>query len=123
VTFILQDKIGIAPPYLDDIPILGPKTRYETAEGGYEVIPENPGIRKFMWEHLNDVNRVFHHMKHAGGTFSGHKLFLGVPEVNIVGHTCNYEGHIPDHSRVSKIKNWPLCQDVSEVRGFLGTCG
>ena len=62
-------------------------------------------------------------MKHAGGTFSAHKLFLGIPEVNIVGHTCNYEGWVPDQAQVSKIKNWPACRDVMEVQGFLGTCG
>ena len=45
VTFILQDEIDIAPPFLDDIPILGPKTRYELKDGSYETIPENPGIR------------------------------------------------------------------------------
>ena len=61
-------------------------------------------------------------MKHAGGTFSGHKLFLCVPEVNIVGHTCNYQGCIPDRSCVARIGNWPPCRDVSDVRGFLGTC-
>ena len=62
-------------------------------------------------------------MKHAGGTFSAHKLYLGVPEVNIVSHTCNYEGQIPDQTQVSKIQCWPACRDVTEVQGFLGTCG
>ena len=123
VTFILQDEIDTAPPYLDDVPILGPRTRYELEDGTYETLPDNPGIRRFIWEHLTDVNRIFHCMKHAGGTFSGHKLFLCVPEVNIVGHTCNYQGRVPDHTCVSKIENWPPCVDVSDVRGFLGTCG
>ena len=91
--------------------------------GGYETIPENTKIQCFIWEHFNDVNRIFHRMKHAGGTFSAHKLFLGVPEVNIVGHTCNFEGRIPDQTRVSKIWNWPACQGLTDVRGFLGMCG
>ena len=123
VTFILQDELDTAPPFLDDVPIIGPRTRYELPDGGYETLSSNPGIRRFVWEHFSDVNRIFHRMKHAGGTFSAHKLFLGVPEVNIVGHTCNYEGRIPDQARVSKIKNWPACADLTEVRGFLGTCG
>jgi len=76
VSFILQDEIEVAPPYLDDVPVLGPRTRYELTDGTCETIPENPGIRRFIWEHLNDVNRVFHRVKHAGGTFTGHKLFL-----------------------------------------------
>ena len=44
-------------------------------------------------------------------------------EVNIVGYTCNFEGRIPDQARVSKILNWPRCESLTEVRGFLGTCG
>ena len=62
-------------------------------------------------------------MKHAGGTFLAHKLHLGVPEVNIVGHTCNYEGWIPDQTQVLKIRHWPACREVTEVWGSLGTCG
>ena len=123
VTFILQDELEMAPPFLDDVPILGPKTHYELPNGAYETVPGNAKIWCFIWEHFNDVNRIFHRMKHAGGTFSTHKLFLGIPEVNIIGHTCNYEGRVPDQAQVSKIKNWPACRDVMEVQGFLGTCG
>ena len=34
VTFILQDELDTAPPFLDDVPILGLKTRYELPGGG-----------------------------------------------------------------------------------------
>ena len=34
VTFILQDELDTAPPFLDDVPILGPKTWYELPRGG-----------------------------------------------------------------------------------------
>lgn len=60
VSFILQDEIDKAPPCLDDIPVLGPQTHYEQANGTYETIPSNPKIRRFVWEHLVDVNRIFH---------------------------------------------------------------
>ena len=44
VTFLLQDEIPhVTIPFVNDIPIKGPATRYET-EDGYEVIQENPGI-------------------------------------------------------------------------------
>ena len=69
VTFILQDELDTAPPFLDDVPILGLKTRYELPNGGYETIPGNAKIWQFVWEHFNDFNRVFHCMKHARGTF------------------------------------------------------
>lgn len=44
LTFLLQDKIPeIAVPFVDDVPVKGPKTRYET-QNGFETIPENNGI-------------------------------------------------------------------------------
>jgi len=36
---------------------------------------------------------------------------------------CSYQGHVPDDSKVSKICNWPPCQNRTEVCGFLGTAG
>jgi hypothetical protein len=62
-------------------------------------------------------------MKHAGVTFSAKKLYIRIDEVSIVGHTCNYAGCIPDDAWVSKILNWPPCENITEVHGFLGTCG
>ncbi|KIJ22375.1 hypothetical protein M422DRAFT_277215 [Sphaerobolus stellatus SS14] len=44
VTFIPPDEIKVALLFLDNIPILGPNTRYEQEDGTYEIISENPGI-------------------------------------------------------------------------------
>jgi hypothetical protein len=123
-TFILQDEIPhVTIPFVDDIPVKGPQTRYETPNGGYETIPENSGIRRFVWEHLLNVNRIIQRIKHAGGTFSGLKSYICTESAIIVGHKCTYEGRIPEESRVQKILDWPICANVSEVRGFLGTLG
>ena len=124
VTFILEPEIPhVAKPFVDDTAIQGPASRYETANGGYETIPENPGIRRFIWEHLNDVHRVIHRLGHAGATVSAPKLFIAAPEVVILGHKCNYNGRIPDESKTAKIKTWPACKTVTDVRAFLGTAG
>lgn len=124
VTFILEAEIpNVAAPFIDDVGIKGPPTRYELPDGSYETLKDNPGIRRFIWEHACDVNRIFHRMGCAGGTFSAKKLYIGVPEMTVLGQTCTYEGRIPDESKVSKIKNWPVPKNVTEVRGFLGTCG
>jgi hypothetical protein len=72
---------------------------------------------------LLNVNRVIQRIKHAGGTFSGLKSFICVESTIIVGHRCTYEGRIPDESRVQKIIDWPVCRNLTEVRGFLGTLG
>jgi hypothetical protein len=124
VVFILQDEIpDVANPFLDDVGVKGPATRYEQPDGSFETLAENPGIRRFVWEHAVDLHRVFHRMGCAGATFSGLKTHIGVPEINIVGHKCTYDGRVPDESKVAVIKNWPIPATVREVRGFLGTCG
>ena len=124
VTFILEPEIPhVAWPFVDDCSIKGPASRYETEDGGYETIPENSGIRKFVWQHLNDVHRILHRLGCAGATVSAKKLFVAVPEVVILGHKCNYEGRVPDDSKIAKIRDWPLCKDISDVRGFLGMTG
>ena len=124
VTFLLEPEMpDIAKPFLDDTAIHGPASRYETPEGGYETIPENDGIRRFIWEHLNDVHRVTHRLGHAGATVSAPKLFLAAPEVIILGHKCTYEGRIPEDSKTAKIHTWPPCKNVTDIWAFLGTAG
>jgi hypothetical protein len=101
IVFILRDEmLDIAAPFMDDIVVEGPATRYETYCGGwyllsplgakadenwtesvpheqgpngvwYKVILENKCIWQFVWEHMNNVNRVMQQIKKCGGTFSG----------------------------------------------------
>ena len=123
VAFILQHEIELAPNFQDNVNVLGPTTCYELADGTFELIPQNVGIRRFVWEHCLDVNRVLHHLGHVGATVSAAKLFICVPEVIVVGQCCTYNGRVPDESKVSKIKNWPPCESWTDVRGFLGTTG
>lgn len=124
MTFILQHEIPhVANIFIDDLPIKGPRTAYLTPDGSPELLPENPGIRRFIWEHAQDVHRVMHRIKCAGATFSPKKTQICRPKVTIVGQTCTPEGRLPDPDRVDKILNWPPLTTVREVRGFLGLCG
>lgn len=124
MTFILQHEIPhIADIFIDDLPIKGPDTRYEDEDGNPEVLTGNPGIRRFIWEHAQDVHRIIHRVAHAGGTFSPTKVQLARPEALIVGHKCTPNGRLPDDQKIEKIINWPTLTTVKEVRGFLGLCG
>ena len=124
VTKILQPEIPhITQPYIDDVPVRGPESRYVLPSGAYETIPENPGIRRFVWEHFQDLNRVVQRMKYCGGTFSGFKTVLCAEEITVLGHRCTINGRLPDPARVAKIVNWGPCEDLSDVRAFLGTIG
>ena len=124
VTYILQPEIpDWTIPYIDDVPVKGPASRYQDKDGNYETIPENDGIRRFVWEHFQNVNRIVQRMKYCGGTFSGKKLTLCSDKITVVGHLCTYEGRLPDPSKVAAIVNWGPCNSLSEVRAFLGTIG
>jgi hypothetical protein len=107
---------------LDDCPVKGPPTRYEQEDGTYETVPGHPNVRRFVFEHAQDVNRVLHRLGHAGASVSAKKIQLGVPEAKIVGQICNYEGRLPDEDRVRKITDWKTPRNTTELRGFLGVC-
>ncbi|KAJ8582517.1 hypothetical protein M405DRAFT_702836, partial [Rhizopogon salebrosus TDB-379] len=124
IVHILHPEIPqYTDPYLDDVGVKGPKSTYPMADGSPEVLDANPGIRCFIFEHLENVNRIIQCMKYCGGTFSGTKSFLCVREFVVVGHCCTTEGRLPDEDRVVKIIAWGPCQSLSEVRAFLGTVG
>ena len=46
-----------------------------------------------------------------------------IPEVVSVGHHCTYEGCYPEDRKVQEILDWPDCNTLMEVHGFLGVCG
>lgn len=125
MTFILQDEIeaGKANIFIDDLPIKGPKTQYLDSDGKPETIAGNPGIRRFIWEHAQDVHRIMHRVMHAGATFAPKKVQACRPEVIIVGQKCTPEGRCPEDEKIDKILKWPPLKTVKDVRGFLGLCG
>jgi hypothetical protein len=93
MTFILQDEIpDVANIFIDDLPIKGPATQYLDRHGNPETLAENPGIRRFIWKHAQDVHRIMHQIKCAGATFSSKKTQICQPEVVIVGQKCSAEG-------------------------------
>lgn len=124
VTYILRDEIPhVTIPYIDDVPIRGPGTRYQNKKGEYETVAENKGIRRFVWEHFQNVNRIVQRIKYCGGTFSGKKALLCMDAFPVVGHICSFEGRRPSEDRIGVITRWGPLENVSEVRQFLGVVG
>jgi hypothetical protein len=124
MTFVLQDEIpDVANIFIDDLPIRGPATQYQDGNGNPETLSDNIGIRRFIWEHAEDVHRVMHRIKCVGATFSPKKIQLCKPEALIVGIQCNAKGRLPDAERVAKIIRWPTLTTPKEARRFLGLCG
>ena len=124
MTMILHDEIPHkANIFIDDLPIKGPKSQYLDQDGKPEVLKENPGIRRFIWEHAQDVHRIMHKVTCAGATFAAAKAQICLPEVLIVGQICNAKGRSPDTGKVDKILSWPPLKTPKDVRRFLGLCG
>jgi hypothetical protein len=122
--FILQHEIPeYTSPFVDDVPVKSMQTHYQREDGTYETIPNNPGIRRFIWEHCIVINRILQHLENVGVTVSASKFVLAAPTATIVGHKCTFEGHMPEESKVQKICNWPEPTNHTQVCGFLGTCG
>ena len=124
MSFVLQNEIPhIANIFIDDAAVKGPKTEYLDKNGLPEVLKENPGIRRYVWEHSHDAHRVLHCIKESGATCSAKKIQLCRREVIILGQKCTPEGRVPEDVKVDKIRNWPVLRTAKDVRGFLGLCG
>jgi RNase H-like domain found in reverse transcriptase/Reverse transcriptase (RNA-dependent DNA polymerase) len=104
-----------AGAFIDDVGIEGPRTDY----GNEEVAP---GIRKFVLEHVQKIDKVLLEFERAGATIAAEKTQWCMPGVKIVGYVCDSEGRHPDSAKVVKILDWPACEDPTEVKGFLGVC-
>ncbi|GBG86547.1 hypothetical protein CBR_g41610 [Chara braunii] len=86
-------------PYIDDNPIKGAQEKDET-----EI---QPGIRRFMWDHLQDIKDLLRRFLVYNITASGPKSILAVPEVTILGFRCGAYDRKPDPAKTDKISQWP----------------
>jgi hypothetical protein len=121
--FILQHEIPeYMSPFVDDIPVKSMQTRYQREDSTYETIPDNPGIRHFIWEHCIVINHILQHLENVGATVSTSKFVLALPTATIVGHKCTFKGRMTEESKVQKIRDWPEPTNHMQVRRFLGTC-
>ena len=124
MVFILQDENPHhTMPFIDDLPVKTEITRHQRLDGSYKKISENLGIRKFIWNHLTIVHRILQHLQNVNATVSAKKFILAAPDTTIIGHKCIFEGQVPHEAKIQKIWDWPECENLTQVHGFLGTCG
>ena len=124
MAFILQDEIPHHTMlFIDDLPVKSKTSQYQRPDDSYEMIPENPGIRLFIWKHLTIVHRILQCIQNVNATVSAKKFILATLDATIVGHKCTSEGQVPHEAKIQKIRDWPECKNLTQVRRFLGTCG
>ena len=115
VTKILEDLIPEdCLPFLDDIGVKGPLSTYDDKE----VIP---GIRQYVLEHIQSLDRTLVRLERAGCTI-GPKSQFCMDGISIVGFVCGAEGRNPDSAKVIKILEWKPCTDIRDARAFIGVC-
>ena len=100
-------------PFLDDVGIRGPKSRYDDIE----ISPE---IRKFVWKHAQIFRQFMHDVWTSGMMISGSKTAIGMSGVTIVGMVCDSDERHPEWKKVQKILDWPSPRSTKEARGFIG---
>lgn len=69
VVKILRDWIPhVALPYQDDVGVKGARTRYNDEE-----IPKLPGVRRFMMEHIQHLDKLLADIERSGTTVAEDK--------------------------------------------------
>ncbi|GBG74691.1 hypothetical protein CBR_g19097 [Chara braunii] len=106
----------ITQPYIEDLAVKGPKEKE-----GDEIMP---GVRRFVWRHIQDIDQVLGLLEEHNLTASGPKSKHCMREATILGFVCNEKGRRPDVKKTDKILEWSVpFQSITDVRSFLGTCG
>uniref|UniRef100_A0A0W0FUL3 Reverse transcriptase/retrotransposon-derived protein RNase H-like domain-containing protein n=1 Tax=Moniliophthora roreri TaxID=221103 RepID=A0A0W0FUL3_MONRR len=110
-------------PYMDDISARGPASQYRLEDGSYETIPENPEIRKFVWEHMNNMNRLMQRLNYVGGTFSGPKAFICLERGVVLGFQVGPEGQEINEKFAKVVLDWDpnMFELKTDIKLLLGT--
>ena len=116
VVKILADLIpSICRPFLDDIGVKGPYSRYQDREA-------IPGVRQFVLEHIQNLDKVLADVERSGATISGEKSQFCMTGIKIVGFICDADGRSPESAKVAKVVDWEPCRDLAAARAFIGLC-
>ena len=116
VTKILEDYIPkIYLPFINNIGVKGFKTTYNNEE----VLLE---IRRYMFEHIRNLNAVLIDFKRTECTVSGVKSQFLMAGLKIMEYIYDIQRRRPDTAKVIKILKWTKCNNVAEIRAFIGIC-
>ncbi len=101
--------------FLDDVGVKGPKTTYNNEELA-------SGIRRYVVEHIQNLDKVLADLDRAWITIAGAKSQFCRVGINIVGYICDADDRHPNTSKVVKILDCPGCTDITSARAFIGVC-
>ncbi|GBG61381.1 hypothetical protein CBR_g20412 [Chara braunii] len=106
----------ITQPYIDDLAVKGLAVK--------ESDEVSPGVRRFVWKHIQDLEKVLSLLEKHNLTASRAKSRHCMRETTILGFVCSEKGRRPDLKKTDKITGWSVpFHSITDVRSFLGTCG
>jgi hypothetical protein len=105
-------------PFLDDIEIKKPRSRYNDEE-----VFGFPGVRRFILKYIQSLDAVLADLERAGFIISAEKSVFYIIGLKIVGYVYDINGRHSNFVKVLKILEWDRCDDVAEARAFIGICG
>lgn len=106
----------VCRPFMDDICVKGPTTTYDEEE-------TLPGVRRYVLEHLKNLDQVLLACELAGLTIASEKSQWCKRKTIITGYLCGTDGREPDQAKVEKLQEWNHCENTTQIKGFLGTAG
>jgi hypothetical protein len=68
------------------------------------------------------LDLLFARMKEHGIAVKGSKVQLYSTTVDFLGHVISAEGISPQAEKIKAVAEWPRPKNLTELRGFLGTC-
>ena len=71
-------------------------------------------------QHQKHLQAVFQRLKNAGLTLRGRKCHIGMSQVCYLGHVFSATGMTPDQRKVHAVAAWPVPDNATAVRRFLG---
>ena len=73
-------------------------------------------------EHLEQLGKVLSCLQEAGLKLKPAKCVLCRKKVKFLGHTVSAQGVEVDPSKVERVVRWPVPQNLTETKSFVGLC-
>lgn len=92
----------ICRPFLNDVAVHGPITTYNNEES-------LPGVRRFVLEHLINLDRVLVNAELSGCSISGAKSEFCKASTVLLGYLCGTNRRSLEQAKIHKILEWTAC--------------
>ncbi|KAF8851027.1 hypothetical protein BDZ45DRAFT_767931 [Acephala macrosclerotiorum] len=101
-------------PFLDNVGVKGPYTDYDNELA-------LPGIRRFVFEHIQNLNRTLDRIERAQVYIEPKSQFCQNGMI-IVGFVCSSKERSLESAKIIKILKWTRCDNVSKIKAFIRIC-